>query len=96
MMMGGWGNGYTTGCASRPRRVVHRPDARGDALLGLDRPDVEQYFHRPDLANSGWQVEIPLQQLTTGYHYLEIWSVAREGTARLLLEHHFQCLPPRP
>ncbi len=96
MMMGGWATDIQQGApAARVELYIDRMHV-GDALLGLDRPDVEQYFHRPDLANSGWQVEIPLQQLTTGYHYLEIWSVAREGTARLLLEHHFQCLPPRP
>jgi hypothetical protein len=96
MTMGGWAADVEQGApVARVELYIDRMHV-GDALVGIDRPDVEQYFRRPDLASTGWQVEVPLQQLTTGYHYLEIWALPREGPGRLLLEHRFQCLPPHP
>ena len=57
----------------------------GEARVGVARPDVKEYFQRADFAKSGWQLEIPLQALSTGYHYMEIWALDREGAGRLLL-----------
>jgi len=95
MMMGGWAaDAQRSAPASRVELYIDRLHV-ADALLGIDRPDVEEYFQRADFAKSGWQLEIPLQTLSMGYHYMEIWAVDREGTGRLLLEHRFECLPPR-
>jgi hypothetical protein len=96
MMIGGWAADVQQGApVARIELYIDRLHV-ADGLLGLARPDVEQYFHRDDFANSGWQVEIPLHQLTDGYHYLEIWNVDRDGTSHLLLERYLQCRPSSP
>jgi hypothetical protein len=96
MAMGGWAADPRDGApVARVELYVDRLRA-GDADVGVPRPDVQEYFDRVDFARSGWQLEIPLRTLSTGYHYMEIWAVDREGASRLFLEHQFQCLPPRP
>ena len=95
MAMGGWAADARHGApVARVELYVDRLHA-GEASLGVARPDVEEHFQRVDFAKSGWQLEIPLRTLSTGYHYMEIWAVDREGASHLFLEHHFQCLPPR-
>lgn len=96
MMVGGWAADPRDGApVARVELYVDRQHA-GDARVGIARPDVEEYFHRVDFAKSGWQLELPLRTLSTGFHYMEIWAVDRDGASRLLLEHHFQYLSSRP
>ena len=93
MMVGGWAADPRDGApVVRVELYVDRLHV-GDAGVGIARPDVEEYFRRVDFAKSGWQLEIPLRSLSTGFHYMEIWAVDREGASRLFLENHFQCLP---
>jgi hypothetical protein len=96
LTMEGWAADPRDGApAARVELYVDQLRA-GDARVGIARPDVEEYFQRVDFAKSGWQLEVPLRTLSTGYHYMEIWAVDRDGTSRLLLEHRFRCLPPLP
>lgn len=94
LAMEGWAADPRDGApVTRVELYVDRLHA-GEASLGVARPDVEEHFQRVDFAKSGWQLEVPLWTLSTGYHYMEIWAVDREGASHLLLEHHFQRLPP--
>ena len=96
MAMGGWAADPRQGApVARVDLYLDRQHS-ADARVGLPRPDVEEYFQRPDFATSGWVVEVPVRELPTGYHYVEVWAVDRKGGLRLLLELHLHCLASLP
>jgi len=56
------------------------------AQVGLDRPDVAQFFKKPALAKAGYQADAAFDDVTPGVY--EVSLIKGEGTARELCATH--------
>jgi ubiquinone/menaquinone biosynthesis C-methylase UbiE len=61
----------------------------GSAYYGDSRPDVGTLFPRyPDASQSGYHLEIPLENYSNGYHTLQVIAIDRHGNRVDLAGNH--------
>lgn len=75
----GWAVDNEDGSPVAKVRILLDGTSIGDAIMGGSRPDVANYFSRPDYANSGWTFTGSVGEASVGTHTVSVAAYDRSG-----------------